>query len=73
MGYALHALGAQSRVPWQRVINAKGRVSPRSVPGFDAVQRGLLEREGVVFGADDRVDLERYRWRPSSSRRKGRR
>ncbi len=71
VGYALHALGAQSSIPWQRVINAKGRVSPRSVPGFDAVQRGLLEREGVVFGTDDRVDLERYRWRSSTPRRKG--
>ncbi len=64
VGYALHALGAQSSVPWQRVINAKGRVSPRSVPGFETLQRGLLEREGVVFGTDGRVDLERYRWRP---------
>ena len=71
VGYALHALGAQSSIPWQRVINAKGRVSPRSVPGFDAVQRGLLEREGVAFGADGRVDLERYRWRSSTPRRKG--
>jgi methylated-DNA-protein-cysteine methyltransferase-like protein len=71
VGYALHALEAQSSIPWQRVINAKGRVSPRSVPGFDAVQRALLEREGVVFGADGRVDLERYRWWPSRSRRKG--
>jgi methylated-DNA-protein-cysteine methyltransferase-like protein len=64
VGYALHALGEHGNVPWQRVINAKGRVSPRSEPGFDAVQRGLLEREGVAFGTDGRVDLERYRWRP---------
>ena len=71
VGYALHALGAQRSVPWQRVINAKGRVSPRCVPGFEAVQRGLLEREGVAFGADGRVDLERYRWRAGTSRRKG--
>jgi methylated-DNA-protein-cysteine methyltransferase-like protein len=63
VGYALHALGAQSRVPWQRVVNAKGRVSPRSEPGLDAVQRGLLEREGVAFEADGRIDLDRYRWR----------
>jgi len=73
VGYALHALPAHSRVPWQRVVNAKGRVSPRSVPGFDAVQRGLLEREGVAFGADGRVDLERYRWRAGASGRRERR
>ncbi len=46
-------------------------MSPRSVPGFEAVQRRLLEREGVAFGADDRVDLERYRWSASPSQRKG--
>ena len=39
VGYALHALEDHSGVPWQRVINAGGRVSPRSVPGFDEVQR----------------------------------
>jgi len=71
VGYALHALGAQSSVPWQRVVNARGRVSPRCVLGFDAVQRGLLEREGVAFEADGRIDLELYRWRASGSRRKG--
>jgi methylated-DNA-protein-cysteine methyltransferase-like protein len=69
VGYALHALGAGTEVPWQRVINARGRVSPRSVPGCDAVQRGLLEREGVVFQADGRIDLERYRWRPGRRQR----
>jgi methylated-DNA-protein-cysteine methyltransferase-like protein len=64
VGYALHALGPGSVVPWQRVINAQGRVSPRSAPGFDLMQRRLLEDEGVVFGPDGRVDLERHRWWP---------
>lgn len=64
VGYALHALPPGSRVPWQRVVNARGGVSPRSVPGFDAVQRTLLEREGVGFRPDGRIDLERHRWCP---------
>jgi methylated-DNA-protein-cysteine methyltransferase related protein len=46
-------------VPWQRVINAKGEISPR--PGAER-QRRLLEAEGVVFDARDRVDLVRFRW-----------
>ena len=66
VGYALHALEPGSHVPWQRVINAQGRVSRRSAPGFDGIQRRLLEREGVVFDSNDRVDLERRRWRPRS-------
>ena len=71
VGYALNALsderakraGAAKPVPWQRVINAQGRVSVRAFPGSEAVQRKLLEREGVAFDARDRVDLERFGWR----------
>ena len=64
VGYALHALEIDERVPWHRVINARGEVSPRSAPGWDRVQRQHLEREGVVFDARGRVALDRYRWRP---------
>jgi methylated-DNA-protein-cysteine methyltransferase-like protein len=46
-------------VPWQRVINSQGRVSPR--PGAED-QRLLLEAEGVEFGASGKVDFERFGW-----------
>jgi methylated-DNA-protein-cysteine methyltransferase-like protein len=64
VGYALHALDEQSDVPWQRVLNAQGRVSPRGEPEAQRVQRALLEREGVVFGSAGRVDLRSHGWRP---------
>ncbi len=64
VGYALHSLPRDHDVPWQRIINSKGEVSPRSAPGWDNVQRSLLEQEGVVFDARGRVDLARYRWEP---------
>ena len=65
VGYALHALQRDDRgVPWQRVLNAQGRPSPRSEPGGDQIQRQILELEGIVFDARGRVDLECYRWRP---------
>jgi methylated-DNA-protein-cysteine methyltransferase-like protein len=66
VGYALHSLGPESDVPWQRVVNARGEVSPRSLPGWEAVQRALLEREGVVFDARGCIDLVRQGWRPRS-------
>jgi methylated-DNA-protein-cysteine methyltransferase-like protein len=69
VGYALHALPAGSRVPWQRVINAQGMVSVRrSGIGGEINQRLLLEREGVRFDQRGRVALERYRWEPVSWR-----
>jgi methylated-DNA-protein-cysteine methyltransferase-like protein len=46
-------------IPWQRIINAKGEISPR--PGAEQ-QRRLLEAEGVVFDARGRVDLARFGW-----------
>ena len=64
VGYALAALRANDRVPWQRVINARGEISLRAEPGADALQRVLLEREGVRFDTRGRIDLARFGWRP---------
>ena len=63
VGYALHDLPTGAELPWHRVINARGEVSRRSAPGWDAFQRQLLEAEGVEFRRG-RIDLERYRWEP---------
>ena len=62
VGYALHALPAGTRLPWQRVINAQGAIS--TPPGHDLIQRGLLEREGIRFDSRGRVDLDAFLWRP---------
>lgn len=64
VGYALHALGKGTRLPWHRVINAKGEVSRRRRPGEELSQRMLLEREGVRFDGRGRVALARLRWNP---------
>jgi methylated-DNA-protein-cysteine methyltransferase-like protein len=62
VGYALAALPENSDVPWQRVINYKGGISPRA-GGFGAeMQRALLEEEGVRFNADHRINFEIYGW-----------
>lgn len=45
-------------VPWQRVINAQGKISSR--PGAQR-QRQLLEAEGILF-VKDKVDLKVYQW-----------
>ncbi len=76
VGYALHALGDGSDVPWHRVINHRGEVSRRADPFDEPLQRALLEAEGVVFGPTGRIDLERFRWepepRPGGAARRGR-
>ncbi len=47
-------------VPWQRVVNAQGKISLRQ--GGESQQRSLLEAEGVVFDAHERIDLKRFGW-----------
>ncbi|MFT5397188.1 MAG: methylated-DNA-protein-cysteine methyltransferase-like protein, partial [Gammaproteobacteria bacterium] len=45
VGFALAALENGSSVPWHRVINTKGKISPRGLDGCDDYQRLLLEEE----------------------------
>jgi methylated-DNA-protein-cysteine methyltransferase-like protein len=62
VGYALHAVPSGSDIPWQRVINAAGRVSSRCDRHYEAIQRALLETEGVRFDIYGAVDLQKFGW-----------
>ena len=46
-------------VPWQRVVNAQGKISLRK--GAEH-QRQLLEAEGVLFDDRDRINLVEFSW-----------
>ena len=69
VGYALHALPEGSRVPWHRVINARGEISPRSAGDSHELQRALLEAEGVEFDLGGRVELRKFRVRVEAATR----
>ena len=65
VGWALAALRDSPRaesVPWQRVINAQGRISARGDVFRAAEQQSRLEAEGVEFTTDGRCALETIRW-----------
>lgn len=63
VGYVLGHLDPAITIPWHRVVNAKGEVSyDLSRNGGDALQRRLLEQEGVEFDAKGRFKLEKFRW-----------
>jgi methylated-DNA-protein-cysteine methyltransferase-like protein len=65
VGYALSALGDKSAVPWHRVVNAQGRISPRSGGNPAAlIQRLRLADEGVKFDEQGRIPLQCYQLRP---------
>jgi methylated-DNA-protein-cysteine methyltransferase-like protein len=63
VGYAMAAV-KEDDIPWHRVINAKGKISPHGFGYGSAIQRQRLEDEGVEFDALDRVDFNKYGWLP---------
>jgi len=63
VGHVLQQLDPATDIPWHRVVNARGAVSySPSRNGGDALQRRLLEKEGIEFDDNDRFNLERFRW-----------
>ena len=65
VGYALNSLPDDHDVPWQRVINAQGRISERGNPEWEDFQRILLEAEEVMPNDAGIISLARYRWEPT--------
>ena len=66
VGMVLAGLPETTEIPWQRVINAKGGISPRGKAGAVEIQRILLEEEGLKFDTDGTIDLQCYLWQPDS-------
>ena len=56
-GYALLNLSEESDVPWQRVVNASGRISLSRETLSGDVQQSLLEGEGVTFSLNGTISL----------------
>ena len=61
--WILHSSSQKEGLPWHRVINRKGKISLLPGQGFEE-QKARLEAEGVQFDWEDRIDLDRFLWRP---------
>jgi len=59
VGYAMAATPSGEDIPWQRVINAAGKISDRD--GAQR-QRKKLEAEGIIFSAANKVRWQDCRW-----------
>jgi len=65
IGFALAALPNTpdaAEVPWQRVVNGLGHISPHGLGVGSRMQRSLLEAEGIEFSLDGSIDFEKYGW-----------
>lgn len=60
VGWALHSNPDGTKTPCHRVVNRQGRLAPNFGFGGGEEQRLRLEKEGVSFTKDGRVDLTKY-------------
>lgn len=69
VGWALNKLAkvkTKQDVPWQRVINSKGKISTNKLQEIPLdLQQRLLEKEGVSFNKENITDLKKYLWKRS--------
>lgn len=84
VGKVLGALPATSRVPWQRVVAAGGRIAFPAGSASREIQVARLAAEGVVvvrgrvdldrhgWGASGAGDLDRWLWSPQQGRHRSR-
>ena len=59
VGFAMAGVPVDTDIPWQRIINASGGISPR--PGAER-QYQLLESEGITFSKAGKVNWKEVRW-----------
>ena len=62
VGYATSTIPVDSEIPWQRVINYKGKISSRNRVSLELLQQELLEGEGIQFDPLGKTNLKYYRW-----------
>ena len=62
VGAILRSLPEDSKVPWHRVVNARGRISVRRNSASESFQRVLLRSESVELDDAGRVDLNVFKW-----------
>ena len=63
VGYVMKKLPQGSKLPWYRVVNAKGSLSFDINTQQFQRQKSLLEKEGIVF-INGKFSLKKFQWRP---------
>ncbi len=59
----LHSSSKKHKLPWHRVVNREGKISPRQSMSH-IEQHTLLKNEGIKISKDGIVDLDTYLWLP---------
>lgn len=54
-------------LPWHRVVNKQGGLAAGWPGGGRSVHRKLLEAEGLIVDAGDKVDVQSLLWNPNQT------
>ena len=61
VSWLLHSSTKKYKLPWHRVINSLGKISMKSLDDRE-YQKRLLEKEGVAFRDNYKIDLKKFLW-----------
>ena len=61
VSWLLHSSSKKYNLPWHRVINSLGKISMKSFEDRE-YQKRLLEKEGVVFRDNYKINLKKFLW-----------
>lgn len=59
----LHSMSKKYKLPWHRVINAKGMIS-LTEDESSSLQKLYLLEEGIIFDKKETVDLKQFQFHP---------
>lgn len=62
VGYALRANKSEEPIPAYRIINGSGILSGAPCFATPTMQKELLQKDGIVVDANNRVDLKEFQW-----------
>ncbi|WP_413292391.1 MGMT family protein [Bdellovibrio sp. HCB185ZH] len=70
VSWILHSCSTTYKLPWHRVLNSQGRISFDVGSRNYREQKRKLEKEGVEFAAEGKLDLRKFQWskRPAKSK-----
>ncbi len=61
VSWVLHSSSKKYDLPWHRIINSKGIIAMKSINDKNT-QKELLEKEGIEFISDFKVNLKKFQW-----------
>lgn len=62
VGWILNSCAKPYKLPWQRVINSKGKISFHKATSEYRNQKRFLKKEKIEFETDDSINLDVYGW-----------